>query len=303
MVPFGQVCACYSRRIQSAWSVVMVFLLSRLIVVASCVWGAGVFANALENQDEQVLRIFTDSKNTQEGLMSQDMDDQPLEVAQDTTPASQDVSPAIEPRVNGQSPKPTGLLHQIPVDPEELYFHKDGPLAEIHQGITYPHTFPHIAKTCRIYRHFATRGVFNVVKFNENLARDLADLKCRTRGLSKEEGDLYCMREVEELSGAHVFYMLADARDPNNTNLADQNCGWHVLMQVDGGSRIKPTLVTELSHSDFDAERRGIFGHDWEEISRAKALYRVTFPRSQDDTGKSCSLIFSAVDVEDRLTW
>lgn len=197
----------------------------------------------------------------------------------------------------------TGLLHRIPLSPTELYFDKRGPLSCINQGVAREHSFPAVARPCKIYKHFATRGLFDVVKYDNHLARLLADLKCKARGISQEESDLFYMREVEELSRCHVFYLLADIRDPNNTSLADPNCGWHMSLQIENGRRARPESITEISPSDFDAERRGLFGPNWDEVAKLKALYRVTFARHEGDESKQCASIFSAPDIEDFLVW
>jgi hypothetical protein len=46
-----------------------------------------------------------------------------------------------------------------------------------------------------------------------------------------------------------------------------------------------------------------LFGQNWSEASLLKTSYRVTFPRKINEPTLACSLIFSAPDVKDEISW
>ena len=198
------------------------------------------------------------------------------------------------------SKKPVGLIHALNVHPAELYFNPQGPFAEINQGIIKPCPFVDVVKSCNVYKHFATRARFDVVRLDENLAQNLADLKLQTRGQSKDERDLFLMREVEDLSQMHIFYVLADVRDDEHGYLTDVCSAWRLFLQKDDGARVMPKKIIEI---DPDAETRMLFGPDWKDASSHKIAYRVTFPCSLESKKTARTLVFSTPDVESALIW
>jgi hypothetical protein len=195
--------------------------------------------------------------------------------------------------------KATGLLHRLPKDTTQLYFNQ-GPLVGINQAVIKSLPFVPYVQQLKIYSHFSTRALADVVRYDAQLAKGLADLKMQTRGFSDAVRDSFVMRELEDLAQSHIFYVLGDFRDSQHPHLDDPYAAWHVFLQFEDGSRLVPNKVEEI---DFDAETRKVFGSDWYKISALKTPYRLTFSRSEGQEHMGCRLIFSAPDIEEALAW
>jgi len=196
--------------------------------------------------------------------------------------------------------KPTGLVHKLPQTTEQLYFHDKGPFSSINQAVVKHLPFIPRVKKLKMYSHFSTRALVDVVRHDEALARGLADLKQQTRGFSDDARNNFLIRELQDLAQSHIFYVLGDFRDAEHPNLQDPSSAWHVFLQFEDGSRLVPSKILEM---DFDAETRRVFGSDWYAISALKTPYCITFPLSEGQEKMSCRLIFSAPDLEDAVEW
>lgn len=198
--------------------------------------------------------------------------------------------------------KSNGLLHTLDaLKVSELYFNTQGPFAEVNQGVVKASPFKNLVRTCKVYEHFITRAIFDVVKLGEKEVQQLADLRAATRGHGKEERDLFVMQELNNLAAYDVFYLLADVRSADHPYLTDTHSAWKMFLQnKETGQNIVPGKIFEV---DLEPETRMLFGSDWKNISALKVAYRVEFPRGQEKMGTQKSLVFSAPDLQTSLTF
>lgn len=177
-----------------------------------------------------------------------------------------------------------------------------GPLSGINQGIPKQNPFGAVAKTCKLYNQFSTLAMFHVVRLDADLAQRLIEKKRDVRGLTESEYVTLLESQIEELSNAHVFYVLADVRGERYQKLHDKNAQWRLALQ----EQVDMQTVTpyKIIETDFDAETRLLFGDDWQAASAFKVAYKVEFPKTASaQEFKQCSLMISSPLVQDKIVW
>ncbi len=170
------------------------------------------------------------------------------------------------------------------------------------QGMFMHNPFTGIVKSRKLYHQFSTLASFDVVKLDDQIVQDLVDKKSEMRALSQDDRDYELERMREELMKNHILYVLADVRTEHFGDLHDQNTQWRFLLKNQLSAQpVSPSKVVE---ADPDAETRLLFGENWKKISAFKTLYRVEFPRNEDESAHlSNALILSSPLVRDEIIW
>jgi hypothetical protein len=162
-------------------------------------------------------------------------------------------------------------------------------------------------RSIRIYDQFTTVAMFDVLRFDKDVSRIVADLTVDKRFAREDERQAMVDLDKVDLEESRIFYLLADIRGVENDDLAsDSQSNWFIALEGPSGKRQRADSVTSIKLSP---EQKIFFG---DLADSSKKAYRVEFSRKQfeqlnpeavGDELIAYSIVFSSSGVEEQLDW
>ena len=158
-------------------------------------------------------------------------------------------------------------------------------------------------RSARVYDEFMTKGIFDALWLSDETRTAFVDLFVRKRGRDEDFHTGLLRRELDENMHYITFYILADVRGQDNTELNDRDAIWTMYLQAPSGETVPPVSI---EHIDLSPEIKSFFA--WR-ATQYKTPYEVKFPVTNimgneylDNSGPF-KLVLSSVERNVEMIW
>lgn len=161
----------------------------------------------------------------------------------------------------------------------------------------------HNIRSARVYDEFMTLGIFDALWLSDETRTAFVDLFTRKRGRDERFHDSLLRRELDENSLHVSFFLLADVRGEEHTELDDVDAIWSMYLEAPSGEKVVPASIKKI---DVSPEMQSFFSF---RFTRYKTPYEVKFPIKNivgnhylDNSGPF-KLVLASVDRRIEMLW
>lgn len=130
----------------------------------------------------------------------------------------------------------------------------------------------HTLRSLAFYEQFRTQARFDALWLSDRLRLEYVRHYAARRGLSEEKSDALLRQQLRENDRMITFYLFADIRDTEQSQLVEQNAFWTFYLATERGLKIKPTSVVLVD--ELEPEIAYFLG---KRFSKNKQIYRLSF--------------------------
>ncbi len=158
-------------------------------------------------------------------------------------------------------------------------------------------------RSAKVYDEYMTLGIFDALWLSDETRRAFVDLFSRKRGRDETFKTGLLQRELDENQNHITFYVLADVRGDDNTELNDRDAIWSMYLQAPSGEKVPPQSIT---HIELSPEIKSFFA--WR-ATNYKEPYEVKFPvtnlagNAYLDNSGPFKLVLSSVQRNVEMIW
>ncbi len=158
-------------------------------------------------------------------------------------------------------------------------------------------------RSVKVYDEFMTLGIFDALWLSDETRTAFVDLFARKRGRDEDFTTALLQRELDENQNHITFYVLADVRGDENTELNDRDAIWSMYLEAPSGEKVPPTSVEQI---ELSPEIKSFFA--WR-ATNYKTPYEVKFPvtnlvgNAYLDNSGPFKLVLSSVQRNVEMIW